>query len=54
MAVFFGVILLGEPVGLNMAVGGLMTLVGVGVVLLRNVKKQANNAALIEPQGQGS
>lgn len=51
LAVFFGVVLLGDPFGPRMIIGGLMTLAGVGVVLLRNVKKQPDNAALIEPQG---
>ena len=51
IAVFFGVLLLGDPFGLRMAVGGMMTLAGVGVVLLRNAKKQANNDALVEPRG---
>lgn len=51
IAVFFGVVLLGDPFGLRMIIGGLMTLAGVGVVLLRNVKKQANNDALVEPRG---
>ena len=35
-------------------VGGVMTLAGVGVVLLRNVKKQAKNDALVAPQGEGA
>jgi O-acetylserine/cysteine efflux transporter len=51
IAVFFGVILLGDPFGPRMIIGGLMTLAGVGVVLLRNVKKQAKNDAFVEPQG---
>lgn len=51
VAVFSSVLLLGDPFGIRMAVGGLMTLAGVGVVLFRNVKKQADNDALIEPQG---
>lgn len=51
IAVFFGVVLLGDPFGWRMVVGGLMTLAGVGVVLLRNAKKQANNDALVEPRG---
>ncbi|WP_428407977.1 DMT family transporter [Hyphococcus sp.] len=53
-AVFFGVILLGDPFGPRMMIGGLMTLAGVGVVLLRNVKKQAKNDALVTPQGEGA
>ena len=40
LAVFFSVLLLGDPFGPRMIVGGLMTLAGVGVVLLRNAKKQ--------------
>ncbi|MEO1135778.1 MAG: DMT family transporter [Pseudomonadota bacterium] len=51
IAVFFGVVLLDDPFGWRMVVGGLMTLSGVGLVLLRNVKKQAKNNALVEPQG---
>ncbi len=51
LAVFFSVLLLGDPFGPRMMIGGLMTLAGVGVVLLRTVKKQVNNAALTEPPG---
>jgi len=51
LAVFFGVLLMGDHFGWRMLAGGLMTLFGVGLVLLRNVKKQANNDALVEPQG---
>ena len=51
IAVISGVVLLGDPLGARMIIGGIMTLVGVGIVLLRNVKKQANNAAFVEPQG---
>ncbi len=51
IAVFFGVVLLGDPFGWRMVVGGLMTFAGVGLVLLRNVKKQAINDALVEPRG---
>jgi O-acetylserine/cysteine efflux transporter len=51
VAVICGVVLLGDPFGLNMIVGGLMTLAGVGVVLLRNVKKQATLEAAAKPQG---
>lgn len=50
-AVFFSVLLLGDPFGPRMAAGGLMTLAGVGVVLLRNVKKQPNTGVLAEPPG---
>lgn len=49
LAVFFGVMLLGDPFGPRMIIGGLMTLAGVGVVLLRSAKKQVNNPALTEP-----
>ena len=51
LAVFFSVLLLGDPFGMRMALGGVMTLFGVGVVLLRSAKKQANNPALTEPPG---
>ena len=50
-AVFFSVLLLGDPFGPRMAVGGLMTLAGVGVVLLRNIKKQPHTGVLAEPPG---
>ncbi len=53
-AVFFGVLLMGDPFGVRMMIGGFMTLCGVGLVLLRNVKKQANNDALVAPQGEGA
>lgn len=51
IAVFFSVLLLGDPFGPRMAAGGLMTLAGVGFVLLRNVKKQPNTGVLAEPPG---
>jgi len=51
VAVIASVLLLGDPFGVRRLIGGLMTLAGVGVVLFRNVKKQADNDALIEPQG---
>lgn len=51
LAVFFGVALLGDPFGPRMIIGGLMTLAGVGVVLLRSAGKQVNNPALTEPPG---
>ena len=44
MAVFFSVVLLGDPFGPTMIAGGLMTLAGVGFVLFRNAVKQANTA----------
>lgn len=50
-AVFFSVLLLGDPFGPRMAIGGLMTLAGVGFVLLRNIKKQPNTGVLAEPPG---
>lgn len=53
-AVFFGVLLMGDPFGPPMMIGGFMTLCGVGLVLLRNVKKQANNDAFVRPQGEGA
>lgn len=48
-AVFFSVLLLGDPFGLRMIIGGLMTLTGVGVVLLRSAKKQDIKAPVSEP-----
>ncbi len=50
-AVLFSVLLLGDPFGARMAFGGLLTLAGVGVVLLRNVKKQPKTVVLAEPAG---
>ncbi|WDI30377.1 DMT family transporter [Hyphococcus flavus] len=50
-AVFFSVALLGDPFGPRMAVGGLLTIAGVGVVLLRNIKKQPHTGVLAEPPG---
>ncbi len=35
LAVFFGVVLLGDPIGVRIIIGGLMTLAGVGIVLVR-------------------
>lgn len=49
IAVFLSVMLLGDPFGPRMIIGGLMTLAGVGIVLLRSAKKQVNNPALTEP-----
>ncbi|GJL95049.1 MAG: membrane protein [Hyphococcus sp.] len=48
IAVFSGVFLLGDPFGVPMIIGGLMTLAGVGVVLLRTAKKQDIKAPLNE------
>ncbi len=48
IAVFSGVVLLGDPLGAPMIIGGLMTLAGVGVVLLRTAKKQDIKAPLTE------
>ena len=39
-AVVFGIVLLDEPFSLRMVIGGLMVIAGVGVVILRNTKKQ--------------
>ncbi len=49
IAVFFGVVLLGDPFGPRMVVGGLMVLAGVGFVLLRNSRKQDIKAPMHEP-----
>lgn len=51
LAVFFSVLLLGDPFGPRMIIGGLMTLAGVGTVILRGAKKQVNVPALTEPPG---
>lgn len=48
-AVFFGVVLLGEPLGLHIMIGGMMVIVGVGVVLLRNSAKRDIKATIHEP-----
>ena len=50
-AVVFSVILLGDPFGPQMAIGGAMTLTGIGFVLLRSATKQANTAVMTEPPG---
>ena len=51
MAVFFSVLLLGDPFGLRMVAGGLMTLGGVGFVLYRNAHKQRAKAApVLQPR----
>ena len=38
MAIFFATVLLGEPLTLSFLVGGLLTMVGVGIVLFRSSK----------------
>lgn len=48
VAVFCGVVFLGEPLAASMIGGGLMTLAGVAIVLLRNIKKQATIIAPAE------
>jgi len=53
LAVFFSVILLGDPFGPRMAVGGLMTLGGVGFVLYRNARRQKIKAAPVLPPQAG-
>ena len=49
IAIFFGVVLLGDPFGPRMIAGGLMVLAGVGFVLLRNSRKQDIKAPMHEP-----
>ncbi len=49
IAVFFGVVLLGDPFGPRMIAGALMVLAGVGFVLLRNSRKQDIKASMHEP-----
>ena len=51
IAVFFGVVLLGDPFGPRMIIGGAMVLAGVGVVLLRSRRKQAITLAAQEAGG---
>lgn len=48
-AVLFGVLLLGDPTGPRFIVGGLMTVGGVGLVLLRSAAKQDITAPVAEP-----
>ena len=50
-AVFFGVLLLGDPFGPSIIVGGLMTIAGVGFILLRTAAKQDAVAPVTEPEG---
>ncbi len=49
IAIFFGVVLLGDPFGPRMITGGVMVLAGVGFVLLRRAKKQDIKADVSEP-----
>ncbi|MEM8771593.1 MAG: DMT family transporter [Pseudomonadota bacterium] len=49
IAVIFGVVLLGDPFGPRMVIGGALVLSGVGVVVLRNARKQEITAPLEEP-----
>ena len=49
IAVFFGVLLLGDPIGPRLFAGGAMVLAGVGVVILRRAKKQDIKVAVTEP-----
>ncbi len=49
IAVISGVIVLGDPFGPRQIIGGLMVLAGVGVIILRNTKKQDIKAPMIEP-----
>lgn len=49
IAVFFGVVLLGEPFGLREIAGGIMVLAGVALVILRNAAKQDIKAPMTEP-----
>jgi len=49
LAVFFSVLILGDPFGLRMVIGGLMTLAGVGIVLLRSTRKEDVKTPIGEP-----
>ncbi len=49
LAIFFGVVLLGDPFGPRMVAGGVMVLTGVGFVLLRRARKQDIKADVSEP-----
>ncbi len=49
MAVIFSILILGDPFGLRMIIGGSMTLLGVGVVLLRTAKNKDIKAPVSEP-----
>lgn len=48
LAVIFSVLLLGDPFGPPMIIGGLMTLAGVGIVLIRTARKTDMKAPVIE------
>ncbi|MEO1243549.1 MAG: DMT family transporter [Pseudomonadota bacterium] len=48
LAVIFSVLLLGDPFGPPMIIGGLMTLAGVGIVLIRTARKADMKAPVIE------
>lgn len=48
IAVIAGVVVLGDPVGPRMIIGGLMVLAGVGTVLLRSSKKQSIKVPIAE------
>lgn len=50
LAVIFSVALLGDPFGPIMALGGMMTLAGVGVVLFRNASKAGAAAPAAEAE----
>ena len=49
ISVLAGVVILGDPFGPRQIIGGLMVLAGVGVIILRNAKKQDIKAPMIEP-----
>ncbi|MEM9617249.1 MAG: DMT family transporter [Pseudomonadota bacterium] len=48
LAVFFSVLILGDPFGPPMIIGGLLTLAGVGIVLIRTARKEDMKAPVIE------
>ncbi len=48
LAVFFSVLILGDPFGPPMIIGGLLTLAGVGIVLVRTARKEDMKAPVIE------
>ena len=52
IAVASGVILLGEPLTAPIMVGAAMTLIGVGIVVLRSAKKQDMKAPITDPSSQ--
>lgn len=49
LAVLFSVVLLGDPFGPPMMIGGVMTLAGVGIVLVRSAKREDIKAPVAEP-----